>query len=709
MVHGALELLTLLVVGCGVCIVDADGPFALTGQVQLAGGGGVAARVDPCGALELLAVAGRVDNAHTCAAVALLITAGDEGVNHTVCGLELVVEQACGHIALDLLNLDGVLVVGDGLLVFLELTLGHLRFSSSNRCSRRSRSRCRALRCGCCGRSLRGCRRGGRLSGSSRRARRLGRTGGGGRAATRNQHDNRQDENNQQSQRTTDNTPNLSAGEQTLLLGAVLALICGLGDVGVAQRHGCLVLIGHLTRVGLLSVVRLTLVGVVLVLTALDVLAALRVLVALEALTLEILTLVLATLEALALETISLVWLEAVRCLTHRNELSVLAALHVLAGLFRQVHGTLGQVDGALGFRSVELNERGALDSVGSLFGGGGNLSNGSLSNRFSDRFSCRRCLGGNLGDGLNNNGLCNRFGNNRLRSGGLGNSGLGNSGLCNRSLNNVRLNSLLSNRLNNGSLSGGLRNYGLFCGRLGCENLLGQSGAGQRNLSQVTHRLRLGGFLSGLLNGLNRGHLSLGCCNLRNLNDLLTFELSGELLQVNVLNGQRCCNLGGLLSNYGLSNLLSGSRLGSGLLGNQRLNSSLFNLNGFRLGLFDPQLPAFRNGTPRGVGAPRGSGGPSGRRSGPVGRRIEDECHKKAAFLVLKKHPGRAVISDYVYERIIATNYCIGSENEPREWWVFDLIHGFFNGFETFCINQYLKVSACLVTPEPAETRSKG
>ena len=67
----------------------------------------------------------------------------------------------------------------------------------------------------------------------------------------------------------------------------------------------------------------------------------------------------------------------------------------------------------------------------------------------------------------------------------------------------------------------------------------------------------------------------------------------------------------------------------------------------------------------------------------------------------MLKKHPGRAVISDYVYERIIATNYGIGSENEPREWWVFDLIHGFFNGFETFCINQYLKVSACPVTPE--------
>ena len=75
----------------------------------------------------------------------------------------------------------------------------------------------------------------------------------------------------------------------------------------------------------------------------------------------------------------------------------------------------------------------------------------------------------------------------------------------------------------------------------------------------------------------------------------------------------------------------------------------------------------------------------------------------------MLKKHPGRAVISDYVYERIIATNYGIGSENEPREWWVFDLIHGFFNGFETFRINQHLKVSACLVTPESAETRSKG
>ena len=630
----------------------------------------MAARVNPCGALELLAVAGGVENAQTCGDVALVVTAGDEGVDHTVCGLELVVEQACGHIALDLLNVDGVLVIGDGLLVLLELTLGHLRFSSSNRRCRRSRSRCRALRRGC-GRSLRGCRRGGCLSGSSRRTRCLCRIGSGVRVTARNQHDNRQDDNNQQSQRTADNTPQLGAGEQALLLGAVLvvALVAGFGHVGVAQCHGCLVLIGHLTRVGL-RVVRLTLVGVVLVLAALDVLTALRVLAVLEALTLETLALVLATLEVLALEAFSLVRLEAVRCLTRRDErcvltaLRVLTGLHILAGLFREVHGTLGQVDGALGLGGVELNERGVLDGVGSL-------RCGSL----SDRFSCRRCLGGNLGDGLNNNGLCNRFGNDRLRSGGLGNSGL-----CNRSLNNVRLNGLLgSNLLRCGSFSHSLFSRSLFNGSLRGQNLLGQSGAGQRNLSQVTHRLGLGGLLSGLLNGLSRGCLyllclnvgclSLGCSHLRNLDDLLTFELSGELLQVNVLNGQRCCNLGGLLSNYGLSNLLSGSRLSSGLLGNQRLNSSLFNLNGFGLGLFDPQLPAFRNGTPRGVGAPRRSGGPSSRRSGPVGRRIEDECHKKAAFLVLKKHPGRAVISDYVYERIIATNYGIGSENEPREW----------------------------------------
>ena len=331
----------------------------------------------------------------------------------------------------------------------------------------------------------------------------------------------------------------------------------------------------------------------------------------------------------------------------------------------------------------MELNERGALDSVGSLFGGGGSLSCGGL----GDRFSCRRCLGSNLGDGLNNNGLCNRFGNNLLSCGSFSHS-------------------LFSRSLFNGSLRG--------------QNLLGQSGAGQWNLSQVTHRLGLGGLLSGLSRGclyllcLSLGCLSLGCCHLRNLDNLLTFELSGELLQVNVLNGQRCCSFGGLLSlnsglsNYRLSNLLSGSRLSSGLLGNQRLNSSLFNLNGFGLGLFDPQLPTFRNGTPRGVRTPRRSGGPSSRRSGPVGRRIEDECHKKAAFLVLKKHPGRAVISDYVYERIIATNYGIGSENEPREWWVFSLIHGFFNGFGTFRINQYLKVSVCPVTIDPAEARIK-
>lgn len=74
----------------------------------------------------------------------------------------------------------------------------------------------------------------------------------------------------------------------------------------------------------------------------------------------------------------------------------------------------------------------------------------------------------------------------------------------------------------------------------------------------------------------------------------------------------------------------------------------------------------------------------------------------------MLKKHPGRAVISDYVYERIVATNYGIGSENEPLEWWVFSLIHGFFNGFGTFRINQYLKVAACPVTIDPAEARIK-
>jgi len=74
----------------------------------------------------------------------------------------------------------------------------------------------------------------------------------------------------------------------------------------------------------------------------------------------------------------------------------------------------------------------------------------------------------------------------------------------------------------------------------------------------------------------------------------------------------------------------------------------------------------------------------------------------------VLKKHPGRAVISDYVYERIVATNYGIGSENEPRGWWVFSLIHGFFNGFGTFRINRHLKVAACPVTIDPAEARIK-
>ena len=165
---------------------------------------------------------------------------------------------------------------------------------------------------------------------------------------------------------------------------------------------------------------------------------------------------ILTALEVLALETISLVQVETIRYLTRRDERRVLVALRVLSGSLRQVHGTFG-------FRSVELNQRGALDGVGSLFGGGGNLSYGTL----SDRFSCRRYLGSNLGDGLRNSryygsfnslssGLCNRFGNNRFRNSGIGE-----------------------------------------CGRLGCENRLGQSDTGQRNLSQVTHRLGPGGILS--------------------------------------------------------------------------------------------------------------------------------------------------------------------------------------------------------------------
>ena len=108
-----------------------------------------------------------------------------------------------------------------------------------------------------------------------------------------------------------------------------------------------------------------------------------------------------------------------------------------------------------------------------------------------------------------------------------------------------MRLNGLLgSNLLSCGSFSHSLFSRSLFNGSLRGQNLLGQSGTGQRNLSQVTHRLGLGGFLSGLSRGclyllcLNVGCLSLCCGSLRNLDDLLTFELSGELLQVNVLNG---------------------------------------------------------------------------------------------------------------------------------------------------------------------------
>ena len=145
--------------------------------------------------------------------------------------------------------------------------------------------------------------------------------------------------------------------------------------------------------------------------------------------------------------------------------------------------------------------------------------------------------------------------------------------------------------------------------------------------------------FCTGLLgydglrgNRLNRGRNLCGNLGFGHLNGRLRNGLCGCLY------GNLCNGLGGA------------QRLG-GLFRNERLKRSFIDIDGLRVGLFDPQLPAVRNGTPCRVRAPRGGGSPTCGRGRPIGRWIEDECHKKAAFLVLRKHPGRAVISDYVYD----------------------------------------------------------
>ena len=89
------------------------------------------------------------------------------------------------------------------------------------------------------------------------------------------------------------------------------------------------------------------------------------------------------------------------------------------------------------------------------------------------------------------------------------------------------------------------------------------------------------------------------------------------------------------------------------------------------------------------GSGTPRGSGGPSSRGgAGQLGGGIEDECHKKAALSGAENTPEERSSATMYKERIIATNYGIGSENEPREWWVLALFTAFSMVLETSRIN---------------------
>ena len=260
----------------------------------------------------------------------------------------------------------------------------------------------------------------------------------------------------------------------------------------------------------------------------------------------------------------------------------------------------------------MELNQRGALDGVGQ-----GSLGGCGLLNR----------LGG-LGNGLRGS-VCGDGGHGNHRGGGghLGNNLLdhnllGYDGFCGGLFDRCRC---LGNRLSNG-LGGSLCGGG-FAG--GVQHLLRQGGLLKRNRGQVAHGLRL---CLGLL-GFSRlcagllGRDGLGRDGLRG--SLPDRNLCGNFGRLNsrLRNGFRGC----------LCGRLGGTQRLGGLFRNERLQGSVIGIDGLGVGLFDPQLPAIGNGTPGRVGAPGRGRGPACGRGGPIGRRVEDECHKKAAFLVLK------------------------------------------------------------------------
>ena len=305
----------------------------------------------------------------------------------------------------------------------------------------------------------------------------------------------------------------------------------------------------------------------------------------------------------------------------------------------------LGGLRGLLG-RGVELNQRGVLDGVGqgSLGGCGllnrlGGLGNGLCGNICGDGgHGNRRGGGGHLGNNLLDHNLlgydgfcgglfdrCRCLGN-RLSNGFCG--GLFDRCRC---LGNRLSNGLRGGLLNGlcGSLCGGSLCGGGFAG--GVQHLLRQGGLLKRNRGQVAHGLRL---CLGLL-GLSRlcagllGRDGLGRDGLRGSLFDRDRSLCGNLGRLNSrLRNGFCVCLGGGLG--------GAQRLG-GLFRNERLQGSVIGIDGLGVGLFDPQLPAIGNGTPGRVGAPGGGRGPACGRGGPIGRRVEDECHKKAAFLVLK------------------------------------------------------------------------
>ena len=296
-----------------------------------------------------------------------------------------------------------------------------------------------------------------------------------------------------------------------------------------------------------------------------------------------------------------------------------------------------GGLRGLLG-RGVELNQRGVLDGVGQ-----GSLGGGGLLNRLGGCYCLGNGLRGNVcGDGGHGN---RRGGGGHLGNNLLDHNLLGYDGFCGGLFDRCRC---LGNRLSNGlrggllnGLRGGLLNglRGSLCGggfAGGVQHLLRQGGLLKRNRGQVAHGLRL---CLGLL-GFSLLGFSRLCAGLLGRDGLGRDRLCGSLFD---RDRNLCGNLGRLNSRLrnGFCGCLGGGlggaqRLG-GLFRNERLQGSVIDIDGLGVGLFDPQLPAIGNGTPGRVGAPGRGRGPACGRGGPIGRRVEDECHKKAAFLVLK------------------------------------------------------------------------